>query len=71
DRAAVVAAMLGTGGRPVVAGEDLLVQAHALGRRAGYGASPTGTAGLAGALELLGAGAVGSDERVVVLFTGA
>ncbi len=71
DWAAVVAAMLRTGGRPVVAGEDLLVQAHALGRRAGYGASPTGTAGLAGALELLGAGAVGSDERVVVLFTGA
>ena len=71
DWAAVVAAMLRTGGRPLVADEARLVQAHALGRHAGYPVSPTGTAGLAGVLELLGAGVVGADERVVVLFTGA
>ncbi len=71
DWAAIVAAMLRTGGQPVVASEERLVQAHGLGRRAGYAVSPTGTAGLAGLLELRDAGAVGSDERVAVLFTGA
>ncbi len=71
DWAAVVGAMLRTGGRPVVVGEDRLVQAHGLGQRAGFSASPTGTAGLAGVLELLAAGVVGTDERVAVLFTGA
>lgn len=70
DWAAVVGAMLRTGGQPVIAGEDRLVEAHDLGRRAGYSVSPTGTAGLAGVLELLAAGVVGTDERVVVLFTG-
>lgn len=70
DWGAVVGAMLRTGGRPVVASEEHLVQAHGLGRRAGYSVSPTGTAGLGGVLELLDAGAIGTDERVVVLFTG-
>ncbi len=71
DWAAVVAAMLRTGGLPVVVGDDRLVEAHVLGRHAGYDVSPTGTAGLAGLLDLRGAGTVGSDERVAVLFTGS
>ncbi len=70
DWAAVVGAMLRTGGQPVIAGEERLVDAHDLGRRAGHSVSPTGTAGLAGVLELLADGVVGTDERVVVLFTG-
>lgn len=70
DWAAVVGAMLRTGGRPIVATERLLTEAHRLGRCAGYEVSPTGTAGLAGVAELRRTGVVGADDRVVVLFTG-
>jgi threonine synthase len=71
DWRAVVGAMLTTGGQPVVVSEDRLAEANELGAAAGPPADPTGTAGLAGLLDLLAAGEVGRDERVTVLFTGA
>ena len=71
DWAAVVEAMLSTGGRPVVVGEDLLEQANALARGStDIPVDPTGSSGLAGLLELRTEGVVGDDERVAVLFTG-
>ncbi len=70
DWRAVVDGMLRSGGEPVVVSEDQIATAHALGNEAGYHVDPTGTAGLAGLLELRGRGAVRSRERVAVLFTG-
>ena len=70
DWLAVVAGMLGSGGRPVVVSEERLVQAHQLGKAAGFKADATGTAGLAGLLELRAAGEVSPDQHVAVLFTG-
>ena len=71
DWAAVVEAMLATGGVPVVADEPTLLRAHALAQGAtGIDVDPTGSAGLAGLLALREAGRVGDDERVAVLFTG-
>jgi threonine synthase len=70
DWLAALRGMLSTGGRPVVVGEERLVRAHELGHQAGYPVSPTGSAGLAGLVELLAEGTVRSDERVAVLFTG-
>jgi threonine synthase len=66
----VVRAMLVTGGQPVVVGEERLAEAHQLGHDAGFNVSATGTAGLAGLVELLGVGAVRTDERVALLLTG-
>ncbi len=70
DWRAVVEGMLRSGGEPIVVSEDQIATAHALGNEAGYRVDPTGTAGLAGLLELRGRGAVRSRERVAVLFTG-
>jgi len=70
DWLAVVRGMVRSGGRPVVASEDRLAAAHALGRGAGYDVDPTGTSGLAGLLELRAAGTIGPDASVGVLFTG-
>ncbi|MGA8296420.1 MAG: pyridoxal-phosphate dependent enzyme [Acidimicrobiales bacterium] len=70
DWLAVVAAMLSTGGLPVVASEECLSEAHELGKAAGFRADPTGTASLAGLLDLLSKGVVTPTERVAVLFTG-
>lgn len=70
DWRAVVAGMLATGGRPVVVDEARLAEAHALGHRAGYRVEPTGSAGLAGLLDLRATGVVRPGERVGVLFTG-
>jgi threonine synthase len=70
DWRAVVGAMLTTGGQPVVVTEDRLAEANELGTATGIPADPTGTAGLAGLLDLRQAGVVGADERVAVLFTG-
>jgi threonine synthase len=71
DWRAVVGAMLTTGGQPLVVSEARLAEANELGVAAGIPADPTGTAGLAGLLDLRQAGAVGADERVTVLFTGS
>ena len=71
DWLAVVEGMLATGGSPVVAGEEMLVQANALAVEAtGIDVDPTGSSGLAGLINLRAAGEVGDDERVAVLFTG-
>lgn len=71
DWLAAARAMLETGGKPVVVGEVQLARAHELGRRAGYHADPTGTAGLAGVADLVSSGEIHPDEKVVVVFTGA
>ena len=70
DWRAVVGGMLTTGGRPLVSSEECLARAHDLGHAAGYAVDPTGSAGLAGLLDLVSAGDVGADDRVGVLFTG-
>jgi threonine synthase len=66
DWRAVVTGMLETGGRPIVAGEDVLATAHELGQAAGFRVEPTGTAGLAAAARW----GVAPGDRVAVLFTG-
>jgi threonine synthase len=70
DWRAIVDGMLVTGGRPLVVSEDRLAGAHRLGHEAGYAVDPTGSAGLAGLLDLVEAMDVGPDDRVGVLFTG-
>lgn len=71
DWLAVVEAMLLTGGYPVVVDEETLASANALGRETtGIDADPTGTAGLAGLMQMLAAGVGLRDETVAVLFTG-
>ncbi|HLX32145.1 MAG TPA: pyridoxal-phosphate dependent enzyme [Gaiellaceae bacterium] len=71
DWAAVVEAMLATGGEPLVVGEQALIQANELGRRTtGIAADATGTAGLAGLVALRESGRLRADERVAVFFTG-
>jgi threonine synthase len=71
DWAAVVAGMLATDGSPVLVGERTLVEANELAREAtGIEVDHTGSAGLAGLLELSRRGELRPDERVGVLFTG-
>jgi threonine synthase len=70
DWVAVVDGMLRTRGEPLVVSEERLAEANELGRAAGYDVSATGSAGLAGLLELVATGVVAPDERVIVLFTG-
>jgi threonine synthase len=72
DWAAVVGGMLATDGFPVLVAEDDLREANDLAREAtGIDVDHTGSAGLAGLLELSRRGALGAGERVAVLFTGA
>jgi len=71
DWRAVVEGMLLTGGRPLVVAEDTLVRASALAPTGtGIPVDPTGSAGLAGLLELRRSGEIGDHDRVAVLFTG-
>jgi threonine synthase len=71
DWLATTRAMLETGGRPVVVGEERLREAaHLAAESTGIEADETGTAGLAGLMDLIAAGDVRADERVAVLFTG-
>ena len=71
DWLAVVQGMLVTGGAPVLVDEALLVRANDLAQATtGIDADHTGTAGLAGLVELVGNGSVGPGESVAVLFTG-
>jgi threonine dehydratase len=72
DWAAVVGGMLATDGFPILVSEDALREANDLAREAtGIDVDHTGSAGLAGLLDLWRRGALGADERVAVLFTGA
>jgi threonine synthase len=67
----VVAGMLATSGEALVVSEETLAQAHRIARVAAeIPASATGTAGLAGLIELKRTGAIRPDERVAVLLTG-
>ncbi len=71
DWAAVVSGMLATGGAPVLVSEDRLREANELARRAtGIDVGHTGSAGLAGLLELAERHELHPEERVAVLFTG-
>ena len=71
DWAAVVEAMMETGGSPVVVSEETLDEANRLAYvTTGIPADHTGTSGLAGLMELRRAGGVGDDAHVAVLFTG-
>ena len=72
DWAAVVAGMLATDGAPVLVSEEALRTANDLARDVtGIDVDHTGSAGLAGLLELSRRAELGADERVAVLFTGA
>ena len=72
DWRACVAGMLASGGGPLVASEATLEEANALARATtGIDVDHTGSAGLAGLLDLVRTRAVGPHETVAVLFTGA
>ncbi len=72
DWAAVVRAMLLTGGRSVVVDEATLQAANDLALPVvGIDADHTGTAGLAGLIQLTRDGVVRPDESVAVIFSGA
>jgi len=71
DWLAVVQGMLVTGGAPVLVDEAVLVEANDLARATtGIDADHTGTAGLAGLMELVRSGSVRPGESVAVIFTG-
>jgi hypothetical protein len=71
DWLAVVGGMLRSGGRPVVVGEPALRDANGLAAtHTGIDVNHTGSAGLAGAIELLRRGEIGPDDHVAVIFTG-
>jgi threonine synthase len=70
DWLAVVGGMLETGGSALVASEQELVDAHTLVANAGFAASPTGAAGVAGVAKLLGSGVISPNDKVLVLATG-
>jgi threonine synthase len=71
DWLAVLRGMASTGGSAVVADEDTLAQAHDQAQNlAGVAASATGSAGLAGVLQLQREGLIQPGARVGVLLTG-
>jgi threonine synthase len=71
DWLAVVRGTIDSGGFPIVVDEARLEEANAIGRDAtGIDADATGTAGLAGLLELCTSGTLAPKESVAVLFTG-
>lgn len=69
DWIGVLNAMTDSGGSPVVASEDHVVEALALAQRVtSIDVSPTGTAGLAGVLAMRSE--IDDDERIAVVFSG-
>jgi threonine synthase len=71
DWLAVVEAMLSTRGQAVVVGEERLLLANSLAvESSGINVDETGSAGLAGLMQLIMDGAIGPDEPAAVLFTG-
>lgn len=72
DWLGVFDAMQRSGGAPVIASERSIVDAHELAHRAGYNASPTGSSGLAGLVEVGGATAesLTPSSRVGLVMSG-
>jgi threonine synthase len=71
DWLAVLRGMAATGGTSVVVDEPTLVQANQLARQStGIAVSHTGSAGLAGLLQLRRDGVIAAEARVGLLFTG-
>lgn len=71
DWLAVVQGMLVTGGNPVLVDEAILVEANDLAQATtGIDADHTGTAGLAGLVDLVRHGSMGPSESVAVIFSG-
>jgi threonine synthase len=71
DWVAVLRGMVATGGTTVIADEQTLDEANRLARETtGIRVSHTGSAGLAGLLQLARDGVIGNASRVGVLFTG-
>jgi len=71
DWLALVRGMAATGGSAAVVDEDTLLDANRLARDlAGIPASPTGSAGLAGAMKLRRDGAIAPGARVAVVLSG-
>ncbi len=71
DWLAIVRAMLESGGWPIVVDEARLVEANARAREAtAIDVDETGSAGLAGAIELARTGALGAVESIGVVFSG-
>lgn len=71
DWANVVRGMLASGGFPIVVSEELLLEANRIAvASTGIRASHTGTAGLAGLMELQRRGEIAENEAVGVIFTG-
>lgn len=71
DWANVVHGMLKSGGFPIVVSEEQLLEANRVARAAtGLRVSPTGTAGLAGLMELRRRGEIAKNEALGVIFTG-
>jgi threonine synthase len=71
DWVEVLRGLIESGGWPVTAGERRIHEAHAIARETtGIPVEATGTAGLAGLLELLAHGEIAREERLALLFTG-
>jgi threonine synthase len=71
DWAAVVDGMLRTGGYPVVVGEQTLIEANRVARATtGINVDHTGSAGLAGLMDVLGRLPAVASETVAVIFSG-
>jgi threonine synthase len=71
DWRAVVEGMLLTGGQSLAVSEELLLEANHLAAVGNHAqVDPTGSAGLAGLLQLRKQGTVGDQDRVAVLLTG-
>jgi hypothetical protein len=68
DWIADVAVMTASGGAPIVVAERDVARAHALATAAGFDVSPTGSAGLAGALSV--AGELADGQRLLVVMSG-
>jgi hypothetical protein len=68
DWIADVEAMRISGGQPIVSSESDIVRAHQLAVAAGFDVSPTGSAGLAGALTVQDE--LARDERLILVMSG-
>jgi threonine synthase len=69
DWIGILDGMSDTGGSPIVAAEELVVRAHQMAHEfTDISVSPTGSAGLAGVLQIRDS--IANDERIVVVFSG-